>query len=158
MDPLLSNIRPLEVNFSHPIPAAGHRYIASSVNKWHKQAAQSEFNKRKQQHRADSQFYGQRLRVFTHHSIRLPVGDRRNWFHRSSLSQQVTAHQMHTYICLGGETKTKLHSICITFCPRMTAWSFCGLVDLWTTWDVFADDVCSLSCPGHAGVDQNVVF
>lgn len=30
--------------------------------------------------------------------------------------------------------------------------------DSLTTWEVFADDVCCLGGPGHAGVDQNIVL
>lgn len=29
---------------------------------------------------------------------------------------------------------------------------------LLTTWKMFADDICSLSGPGHAGVNQNIVL
>lgn len=29
---------------------------------------------------------------------------------------------------------------------------------LLTTWEVFADDICSLCGPGHAGVNQNIIL
>lgn len=74
---------------------------------------------------------------FSHHSIGLPVSDRWNWFDGCTLSQQITAQQLHSWTHMTFGARKKM-LICICDVQHLCAiLNWCCTEDLKKRYDIY---------------------
>lgn len=129
---------------THPCGSAPTHWLVTAAGSFHMQ--------RPEQRQRDG------VEVFSHHGVRLPVGDGGHRLDGGAFPQQVAAQELHSW------SHGQQHGNHIPLNPG-ACWVTGGGSPLWwsgnlrsSTWEVFADDLRRLGGPGHAGVDQNVVL